>query len=100
MSGGRWRSGLRHAVLWGWIPFLLLALAGLGVVEPLAAQEAAGAGVVAQASDPLPVPSFQRAYLHVFLAFGIAWALLLGYVVLLNRRLGEAERDLERLRER
>lgn len=68
------------------------------VAAPAAPQE--GGEVPTGASDPLPAPRLERAYWHVFLAFGIAWALILGYAVLLNRRVGTAERDLARLLDR
>lgn len=55
------------------------------------------AGFAEVASDPLPTPSHRRAYLHLFIAFGIAWALILVYVAFLDRRIREARRDLERL---
>lgn len=48
----------------------------------------------------LPPPATQRAYRHVFIAFGVTWALILGYGVLLSRRVNAAERDVERLVER
>ena len=41
-------------------------------------------------------PRLQRAYLHVFLAFGIAWLMILGYGVTLGRRFNRLEEDLER----
>ena len=67
--------------------------------EPGVAAPSEPAGVAA-GSDPLPTPDQRRAYLHVFIAFGVAWALILGYVVLLGRRIAEARRQFERLRER
>lgn len=104
-----------RALACGWVVVALMA--GLpGLSAAAVAQQAAGtesgaaapALVVAQeadleaapASDPLPAPQLERAYWHVFLAFGIAWALILGYAVLLNRRVATAERDLARMRER
>lgn len=68
--------------------------------EPVEEASATAPDDPATVSDPLPAPNFTRAYWHVFLAFGIAWALVLGYVVLLNRRMADAERDLGRMAER
>ena len=52
-------------------------------------------------SNGLPVaaapPRTLRAYWHVFIAFAIAWALLFGYVVMLGRRFGALEREVQRL---
>ena len=48
-------------------------------------------------SDPLPAPSFTRAYVHLFLAFGFAWVLILAYAVFIDRRVAEAMNEVERL---
>ena len=66
------------------------------------AGEAAGAVAAAHAqSSGLPTagtpPRTLRAYWHVFIAFAIAWALLFGYVVMLGRRFGALEREVQRL---
>ena len=52
----------------------------------------------APAGELLVAPRSGRAYNHVFLAFGIAWALMLGFVVMLGRRFAAVERDLSRFR--
>ena len=52
----------------------------------------------APAGEPFVAPRSGRAYGHVFLAFGIAWALMLGFVLVLGRRFTAVERDLSRLR--
>jgi CcmD family protein len=94
---------------------LLLGLAALALLLPSSArgQEARGAAVeatadpatdgsAAQAAPPpgefFVAPRSGRAYSHVFLAFGIAWALMLGFVVVLGRRFAAVERDLSQLR--
>jgi hypothetical protein len=51
----------------------------------------------AAAGELFVAPRSGRAYSHVFLAFGIAWALMLGFVVALGRRFAAVERDLARL---
>ena len=110
--GRRGRPFMRDARRWG---IGLLAAALLGVSGPVRGQdnasdttEAPSSGAVTGRAggdelptagiSPLPPPATDRAYLHVFLAFGIAWVLILGYVVLLHRRLAAAERDAGRLR--
>ena len=54
----------------------------------------------APAGEPFVAPRSGRAYNHVFLAFGIAWALMLGFIVVLGRRFAAVERDLLRLHSR
>lgn len=96
---------------WAWVALAALCLAA--GVAPAMAQEGPPAAAdstvqpadppaaaVGGASDPLPAPRTDRAYTHVFLAFGIAWLLILGYVLALNRRIATAERDMARLAER
>ncbi len=51
---------------------------------------------VAQAQAGLPDPEAiagqtLRGYTHMFIAYGIAWALVLGWVVSIARRLGRVE---------
>jgi CcmD family protein len=67
----------------------LLALVALAVALPLAAQEAAvpGTGLSGQSLRP---------YQFVFLAYALAWLLVLGWVVAVARRLARLERRLER----
>lgn len=60
---------------------LLLGLSGIG--ESLAAQ-----------SGSLGARSL-RSYWHVFVAYGLAWLLVLGWVVSVFRRLGSVDRDME-----
>jgi hypothetical protein len=99
----------------------LLGLAALVLLlpAPVRAQESGGidgpapveamADPAADRSDVQPTapagelfvaPRSGRAYSHVFLAFGIAWALMLGFVVVLGRRFAAVERDLARLGDR
>ena len=51
----------------------------------------------AVASDPLPAPSFTRAYWHLFLAFAFAWVLILVYAVFIDRRVAQSMNEVERL---
>lgn len=75
--------------------------AGASVPLPQAAEGRTGtaqsAAISEAASDPLPTPSHRRAYWHLFIAFGLAWALMFGYVVFLDRRIRDARRDLDRM---
>ena len=61
---------------------------------------AAGATVGAQPAVPsgprLPPPATTRAYVHVFLAFGIAFLLFAGYVVMVGRRFARIEEEIGR----
>ncbi len=67
----------------------LLGLVALAVAVPTAAQEAA-----------MPVTGLSgqslRPYQFVFLAYALAWLLVLGWVVAVARRLARLERRLER----
>lgn len=84
----------------------LLALPMTGAGQSTAPTPAPPSAEIVQAQEQqemaFPVrdtaPRLQRAYLHVFLAFGIAWVLLLIYAVSLGNRFKRLERDLERLR--
>lgn len=90
------------------IHYLFVALALAGAAPAAASQQStttpAPAVVRAQedadADAAFPVrdtaPRLQRAYLHVFLAFGIAWVLIFGYAVTLGKRFNRLEQDLER----
>lgn len=62
---------------------LLLAIDSTG----LAAQQGPGASLGQQSLRP---------YAHVFWAYGLAWALVLGWVVSISRRWSRVEDDLER----
>lgn len=91
-----------------------MAIGLLIMLTPLSAQTGAPAGdresaqVVAMttsaavdvAQEGLPLDMLaqrsQRAYRHVFLAFGIAWLLILLYALILDKRLGELERRINR----
>lgn len=65
------------------LPLLILFLVA-AVVDPfsLAAQGTPGAGL-------------GRPYWHVFIAYALAWVLVLGWVVSIARRLARIERRLE-----
>jgi CcmD family protein len=71
------------------------------VSAPATAETAGMEGTAPSQSSGLPVtaapPRTLRAYWHVFIAFAIAWALLFGYVVVLGRRFGALEKEIERL---
>jgi len=67
---------------------LLLGLTALAVLcapDALAAQ-----------NQDLGAQRLGRPYLHVFLAYAVAWALLFGWVVSIARRLRGVERKLDR----
>lgn len=38
-----------------------------------------------------------RAYWHVFIAFGITWALIFGFALSIGRRFGSLEEEIQRL---
>lgn len=79
----------------------LMAVAPLPALGIAVAQDAveapAGAAEQVTVSDPLPAPDFSMAYRHVFLAFALAWILMLVYAVWIRRGMGEMEREIERL---
>lgn len=50
--------------------------------------------VAAQATD-LASQTLGRGYWHVFIAYAVAWALVLGWTVAIGRRLARVERRLE-----
>jgi len=60
------------------------------VMAPLAA-----AGPLAAHAEALGRQTLGRPYWHVFLAYAIGWALILGWVVSIARRLGRVERRLQ-----
>ena len=68
-----------------------------GAVEPAAGSVESVEAAAPVASDPLPAPSFTRAYWHLFLAFAFAWLLILAYAVFIDRRVSEAMHEVERL---
>lgn len=37
-----------------------------------------------------------RGYTHMFIAYAIAWALVMGWIISIARRLGRVERELNR----
>lgn len=69
--------------------------------EDSAAPVAVDASSMTQASPALLPTSSQprsmRAYWHVFIAFGLTWLLLLGYIVSLGRRFSQLEREVRGL---
>jgi CcmD family protein len=60
-------------------------------VDPPLVQTSSGLPEVA------PPPRTLRAYWHVFAAFAVAFTLLFGYALVLGRRFGALERQVERL---
>ncbi len=50
------------------------------------------------AEDPPLRRESTRDYWHVFLAFGCAWVLIFGYLVMMGRRFGQLEEEVRRLR--
>ena len=88
-----------------WILLLTAALLGSGGLAITPGEAIPGGVTIAAAQEaaaqPAPAaldPSTRRAYRHVFIAFGVAWALMLGYVIMLDRRYAVVERALERER--
>jgi CcmD family protein len=100
------------------IRIALLALAALAAVPAARAQAPAGetateAAAGAPVSAPAPTadapsaaasglprytpPRTMRAYTHVFVAFAVAWALLLGYMVFLARKFRHVEEQVAAL---
>jgi len=77
------RTAFRGAVAAVLAMILLLAIDATG----LAAQQGPGASLGQQSLRP---------YAHVFWAYGLAWALVLGWVVSISRRWSRVEDDLER----
>lgn len=69
---------------------VLAALAALAVVFL-----AAPGSAVAQSAD-LGAQRLGRPYLFVFLAYAVGWALILGWIVSIARRLRSLERRIER----
>lgn len=63
---------------------LALALAWLGLPDTLTAQ-----------AEAMGRQQLGRPYWHVFLAYAIGWALILGWIVSIARRLGRVERRLQ-----
>lgn len=63
---------------------LMLALAWLGLPEALSAQ-----------AEAMGRQQLGRPYWHVFLAYAVGWALILGWIVSIARRLGRVERRLQ-----
>ncbi|MFP3948041.1 MAG: hypothetical protein ACOC8K_03655 [Gemmatimonadota bacterium] len=66
----------------------VLGLCFLLVLDPaaLAAQQGPGASLPSQSMRP---------YAHVFWAYALAWALILGWVISIGRRWSRVEKDLE-----
>lgn len=85
-SGSSSRGG-RPALVGAFAAVLVLLL--LLVVDPtgLAGQQGPGASLGSQSMRP---------YAHVFWAYALAWALVLGWVVSISRRWSRVEDDLER----
>lgn len=85
---------------------LLLATPAVGVAQtpetapPAVVESAETADQDATAAFPVrdTAPRLQRAYLHVFLAFGVAWLLILAYAMTLGSRFSRLEKDLERFK--
>ena len=68
---------------------LVVVLAAL-VLAPLAA-----AGPLAAQAEALGRQTLGRPYWHVFISYAIGWALILGWVVSIARRLGRVEKSLQ-----
>lgn len=90
--------------------FGFLVLSGSAIAPQLPADADAGAPSVVQATpavnadqaQPLsasrmPPPASTRTYVHVFLAFAIAFVLLGGYVTVIGRQLARLEDEIRRV---
>lgn len=64
------------------------------VVEATQAVDVDQAGPLA--ASRMPPPATTRAYVHVFLAFSIAFLLLGGYVTVIGRQLGRLEDEIRK----
>jgi len=81
----------------GIVALLLAALALLAPVEALHALVAAEAAptLQAQGGSPLASQTLGRGYWHVFIAYAVAWLLVLGWAISIARRLSKVEREIE-----
>ncbi len=68
----------------------LLGVLGIAFLAALSAPH----DLLAQGAD-LGQQRFGRPYLHVFLAYAIAWALILGWIISIARRLRSLERKID-----
>lgn len=63
-------------------------------VEQTAGSQGAGGGEAPAQAAP---PRSMRAYWHVFIAFGITWALIFAFALSIGRRFGQLELEVQRL---
>ncbi len=80
----------------------LTASADAGSVAPGAqAEQAATSGTQGIQAGDLPAQSAparsMRPYWHVFIAFGITWALIFGFALSIGRRFGRLEVEIQRM---
>lgn len=69
--------------------------AAFAAVVTLALVLPAGAAAWQMGPEGLSGQTLGRGYLHVFLAYALAWALVLGWVVSIARRLARVEHRLD-----
>ena len=75
---------MKRMVLWG-LPLVMVLMVGLSLgAESLWAQ-----------AEAMGQQRLGRPYWHVFLAYALAWAMILGWVVSIARRLGRVESRLQ-----
>lgn len=67
------------------------ALAAETVVSPVPPAQAQGG----QGGSPLASQTLGRGYWHVFIAYAVAWLLVLGWAISIARRLSKIEREIE-----
>lgn len=76
----------------------LVSSAPGGAAHALAAAAAVVPGistVQAQGGSPLASQTLGRGYWHVFIAYAVAWLLVLGWAISIARRLSKVEREIE-----
>jgi CcmD family protein len=78
---------------------LLLAVALLCSAPAIAQDSAAAASPAPSSGLPagMGVPRTMRSYTHVFVAFSVAWVLLFGYTVSIDRRFRKLEEQVDSL---
>lgn len=73
------------------------ASAAAPVVDTAAGPDTARVPVPAAGSTGFTAPRTLRPYVHVFVAFAVAWVLLFGYIVFLARKFRRVEEQVDAL---
>lgn len=94
-----WAVGIVVLLVLSPLPLASLVSSAPGeAAHALAAAEAAVPGVStaqAQGGSPLASQTLGRGYWHVFIAYAVAWLLVLGWAISIARRLSKVEREIE-----